>query len=121
MPKDLSITAGDRPGEATRVAEALAEGGINVEGGYSSNFEGAIHVLVEDAEAARQALMNAHLQVHEEREVLVVSVDDRPGAAAEVFRKLSEGEISVEFYYFASNNRLALGVHDVERAQAALQ
>ena len=58
MPKDLSVSLEDRPGELARLGEALGNAGVNIEGicAMTSEGRGIIHILVEDAAAARAAL-----------------------------------------------------------------
>ncbi len=73
MAKDLTVLLREnRPGEFARAAEALGKARVNIEG--VTEIEGTVHLLVEDAAAARKALESAGLKVQAEREVLVVDV-----------------------------------------------
>jgi len=122
MPKDVVITAENRPGTLATIGEALGAAGINIEGlcAVAVAGGGTIHVIVEDAERARSVLQEAGAQVGEATEVLVTDLDDRPGAAGELARKLSYAGVNINFAYLATRTRAVLGVDDVEKARAAL-
>ena len=121
--KDLTVVLEDRPGELARLGEATGAAGINIEGMSAQTREGhgELHILVEDAQAAREALSGAGIEVQDERDALVVEVEDRPGTMAEVARKLAGAGVNVEFAYatFGGTN-VVFGVGDLEEAQAAL-
>jgi hypothetical protein len=121
--KDLTVVLEDRPGELAKLGEATGAAGINIEGmsGQTREGRGEIHILVEDAQAAREALSGAGIEVQDERDALVVEVEDRPGTMAEVARKLAAEGVNVEFAYatFGGTN-VVFGVGDLEEAQAAL-
>ena len=65
MAKDLTIALEDRAGILAELGEALGGAGINIEGfcGYRSEGTGIVHLLVEDASAARGALEGAGFEV----------------------------------------------------------
>jgi hypothetical protein len=121
--KDLTVVLEDRPGELAKLGEATGAAGINIEGMSAQTGEGRgeIHILVEDAQAAREALSGAGIEVQDERDALVVEVEDRPGTMAEVARKLAGAGVNVEFAYatFGGIN-VVFGVGNLEEAQAAL-
>ena len=121
MAKDLAILVEDRPGQAVAVFDALGQARIKVEGTYGSGREGIVHVLVQDVAAARQALAAAGLEVRDEHEVLVLSLVERPGDAADVLRRLAQAGVNVDFYYVATHTRLVIGVDDLEKARAAMR
>jgi hypothetical protein len=53
--------------------------GINIDGayGYDSGDQGVLHILVEDAEGARRALMYANFVIQAERPVVIAPVENR--------------------------------------------
>lgn len=120
--KDLTIIMEDRPGTLADMGEALGKAGINIEGGcgYPCEGKGVIHILVEDAAAARRALEEIGLEVRGERQVLVLNVEDRPGAFGEVSRRIANAGVNVDLVYAAANNRLILGTDDLDKARAAV-
>jgi hypothetical protein len=120
MLKDLvAILPEDRPGTLAEACEALGRAGVNIDG--CCELEGYFHVLVEDVDAARRALEECGCDVGRPREVLVVSVDDRPGAAGALLRRIADAGVNVNFIYLTTSGpRLVLGAEDVERARTAL-
>jgi len=122
MAKDLTVILADRPGTLADVGEALGRAGINIDGvcGFPCGGEGVGHLLVEDAAAARRALEDVGIKVREERQVLVLEIEDRPGALGEVSRRIADAGANIDLIYVASNSRLVLGVDDLDKAQAAV-
>jgi hypothetical protein len=76
---------------------------------------------VEDAAATRAALSEAGIEVSDERDVLVVDIEDRPGTMGEVARRIGEAGVNIELVYTTFEAvRLVLGVDDLDKARAAL-
>jgi hypothetical protein len=125
MATDLTIVVDDRPGELARVGEALGGAGINIEGFAGFGFEGRgiIHVLVEDAGAARSALEGAGVQVSGEADALVMPVEadvDRPGALGEMARKMADAGINFSAVYIATKNRAVAVTSDNAKAMSMM-
>ncbi|HEX7255579.1 MAG TPA: ACT domain-containing protein [Gaiellaceae bacterium] len=122
MAKDLTITLEDRPGILAELGEALGAAGVNIEGfcGYASEGTGTLHLLVDDAAAARGALEGAGFDVGDEREVLVVDIEDRPGALGVIARRIAGADASLDLAYLATNTRLVLGAEDLEAVRSAV-
>ena len=122
MAKDLTVILEDRPGTAANMGEALGKAGVNVEGGcgFPSEGKGVIHILVEDAVAARRALQQAGLEVRDERQVLVVKIEDRPGVLGNITRRIAKAGVNIDLMYLATNNRLVIGVDDIDKARTAI-
>ena len=122
MAMDLTVILEDRPGTLADLGEALGKAGINIEGGcgFPCEGKGVIHILVEDAAAARQAMEEAGIEVRGERQVLVLEIEDRPGALGEVSRRIANAGVNIDLAYQATNNRLVLGVDDLDKARAAV-
>jgi hypothetical protein len=117
---DLSIELlANRPGMLARAAEAIASGGLNLEG--FAEVDGRLHVLTADARQARLALQAAGLGVSAECDVLVVRIEDRSGAAAEVFSRLAAAGVNVRYTYVASGHRIVIAADEPRRALEALQ
>ncbi len=122
MAKDLTVRLGeDRPGEASRVAEALGSAGVNMESFVEVG--GIAHVLVEDddLESARRALQQAGLAIAYEHEVEVVQIENRPGALAELTQRIAEAGVNLRFVYVAAGTRIVFGAHDPEALRRALR
>jgi hypothetical protein len=123
MPTDLTVTLEDRPGILAAACEALGQAGINIEGCCAYRHEGAsrLHVLVGDAAAARAALADAGYDVIGERNVLVIELEDRPGAAGETLRRIAAKGINLDLVYLATWNRLVVASEDPQLAEVALK
>jgi hypothetical protein len=120
MQKNLvALLPEDRPGTLAEACEALGRAGVNIDG--CCEIEGYFHVLVEDVAAARRALEECGCDVGRETDVLVVDVDDRPGAAGEVLRRIADAGVNVAFLYLTTAGpRLVVGAEDVAQARAAV-
>jgi hypothetical protein len=122
MAKNLTIALEDRPGILAELGEALGGAGVNIEGfcGYASEGRGILHLLVEDPAAARGALEGAGIDVQDERDVLVVDIEDRPGALGVISRRIANADVSLNLGYLATDTRLVLGADDLESLRRAL-
>ena len=122
MAKDLTVILEDRPGTLADMGEALGKAGINIDGvcGLPCEGKGVIHIIVEDAAGARQALESGGIEVTDEREVLLLEVENRPGSLGETARKIADAGVNIEFVYVASNNRLVISADNLEAARAVL-
>jgi hypothetical protein len=122
MAKDLTVVLEHRPGTLAELGEATGGAGVNIDGicAVTSGGQGEIHLLVEDADAARRAIEGAGFQVREERDVIVHEVEDRPGVIGDVARRIAEAGVNIEVFYLATGTRLVIGANDLERAGGAL-
>jgi hypothetical protein len=106
MATDLMVGLVNRPGSLQRASEALGRAGVNIE--------------VEDAERARRALIDAGLEIQAERRVVVTAIENRPGSAAEVLRRVADAAVSIDLLYATADGRLVLGGDDVSAIKTAL-
>lgn len=125
MPTDLTVILHDKPGELARVGEVTGEAGVHIRGmaAFTGEGRGVVHVLVDDGEVARAvaALKSAHLRVADEREVLVVDLNDRPGSLGELARELAEANVNVELAYPTfTREELVVATDDMQSARDAL-
>ena len=120
MATDLTVYLEDRPGTLAEMGEALGNAGINADGmcGFPCEGRGVIHVLIEDAAGARATLESAGFEVGPEREVLVVEIQDQPGAFGAVARKIANEGINFDLVYLATRTRLVIGTNDLEKTKA---
>lgn len=122
MATDFTVILEHRVGALAELGEALGAAGVNIDGVSATicQGEGLIHVLVQDAEAARRVFQEKGFTVREEREVLVVEAEDRPGELGRLCRKMADAGVNLDLVYLATNTRIVLGTPDLERARAAL-
>ena len=123
--KDLTVVLKNQPGTLANMGETLGKNGINMEGlcGFPLKNEAFVHILVEDEETTRWILEDAGFEVRAVREVLVVDIGQtvgKPGTGGNMARKIGDAGVDIDLIYFAENNRIVLGVDDLEKARAAL-
>ena len=123
--KDLTVVLKNQPGALADMGEALGKMGINMEGlcGFPLKNEAFVHILVEDETTTRWALEEAGFEVRAIREVLVVDLGQtvgKPGTGGKMARKIGDAGVNIDLIYFAENNRVVLGVDNLEKARAAL-
>ena len=125
MPTDLEIVLTDKPGELARIGEATGQAGVTILGmcAFTGQGRGIIHILVppEGAAAAHTALESAGLGVADEREVLVIDVNDQPGTLGELARTLGESGVNIELAYTTFGEKLVVATDDLGSARAALE
>ena len=122
MPSDLVIRVDNEPGALARVAAAVSDAGVNLAAATctGSGATADLHILVKHAEAAKHALAISGLAVTEEREVVVVETDDRPGALADLARKVAKAGVNLDLVYVATGTRVVFGSPDLPALKAAL-
>jgi hypothetical protein len=126
MPTNLTVILHDRPGELARLGEVTGAAGANIRGlaAFTGENRGIVHVLLDDehVERARGALDEAGMGIADEREVLVVDIEDRPGTLGELARELAEAGVNIELAYTTFGGvRLVIATDDLENARAALE
>jgi len=122
MTTDITVGLVNQPGTLLRASDALGRAGVNIEGacGYVCDGQGVFHVLVEDAQRARSALMDAGLELHAERVVVATPVENTPGSAAAVLRRIAAAGVNIDLLYVTADSRLVLGGSDLPAIRAAL-
>ena len=122
MTTDLTVGLVNQPGTLLRATDALGRAGVNIEGacGYVCDGQGVYHVLVEDARRASSALIDAGLEIQAEREVVATPVENRPGSAAAVLRRIADARVNIDLLYVTADSRLVLGGPDVVAIRNAL-
>ncbi len=120
--QDLVINLENKAGTLAQLGEALGSAGINIEGvcGIASGTTGDVHILVQSAQMAREALAQAGIECGGERDVEVISVVDQPGEMGRHLRKLADAGVNVDLVYLATSTRLVLGSADMAALRGAL-
>ena len=123
--KDLTVILKNKPGTLADMGETLGKNGINMEGlcGFPLKNEGIIHLLVEDDTTTRWVLEDAGFDVRAVREVLVLDIGNiagKPGTGGKMARKIGNAGVNIDLIYLAENNRIVLGVDDLDKARGAL-
>src|SRR4029078_1667817 len=117
--KDLEIILENRPGTLALLGETLGQHNISLEGGgVFNNGENSIaHFLVNDAEAAKNILMNAGFTVVSTNEVLKQKLrQDVPGQLGMFCRELANAGVNILAQYSDHSNQLILVVDNYKKA-----
>ena len=123
MATDLTLYLDDQPGELARIGDILGRAGANIAGlcaVTSGGGQAEVHILVDNATVAFEALQGAGVRIAAEQEVLVLKVEDRPGALGEVAHKLGTQRVNLTLAYLATDTRLVLGADSLSDARAAI-
>ena len=123
MATDLTLYLDDQPGELARVGDVLGKAGANIAGLCALTTGGGqaeLHILVQDATSAFEALQDAGIKIAAEQEVIVLDMEDRPGALGEVAHKLGKANVNLTTVYLATSTRLVLAADNLAEAKAAL-
>jgi hypothetical protein len=126
MSTDLTVVVDDRAGQLAHLGEALGDAGINIEGFCATTQDGIgiVHVLVENAMVAQNALILADLKVEGESDAVVVDLTDeadRPGALGRMAGRVASAGVNISVAYLATKNRGVLVTSDNEKTREALQ
>ncbi len=119
------VEATNRPGELARVANAIAQRGINIEAfslGYGTH--GALAFLAHDEKGLKGAL-NADGITFKEVPLLTIELEDKPGTVAKATSLLADAGVNIEFFapveYKAGRRAIvAIGVDKIDAAKTAL-
>ena len=107
------------------MGEVLGDASVNIRGlaAFTGEGRGVIHVLIDDDAAARAtaALHDAHMGIADQRDVLVIDAEDRPGTLGELARELAAANVNIELLYTAFGGvKLVIATDDMANARAAL-
>jgi hypothetical protein len=117
---DLLIRVPNEPGALAWVAAAVSDAGVNLAAATCTGpgETAELHILVPHAEAAKHALTISGLVVDATREVVVVDADDRPGALADLARKVAKAGVNLDLVYVATGTRVVFGSPDAAGLKA---
>ena len=123
--EEITIVADDRPGMLAEVGEALGRAGVNIEtlSAFTHEGRGVIQLVVDDEEDAAEALKGEGIEVEGSRSVMVVTLEDRPGALGGYCRKLADAGVAISGAYLSKRGsgetELIFTVDDLETALQA--
>lgn len=122
--RQLSVFAENKPGSLARVTRVLNREKINIRATTISTSDafGVINLIVNDPEAAYQALSAEGIMVTM-KDVLAVLIDDRPGGLDGLIQLLYNEKLNVNnaYGFVLEAAKSAVFVLDVEQMQKALE
>lgn len=104
--EQLMIAVGNRVGALAEVSEILSHGGINLTAlcGYVIDSQGFIVFVASDNAKAKGLLKAKKYDIREE-EVLMVSLDNRPGALQAIAEKIADAGIDITLLYGTADEK----------------
>lgn len=127
MATDLTVLLDDRAGQLAHMGEALGDAGVAIEGfsATTSDGFGVVHVLVDNAMVAQNALILADIKVEGEADAVVIDLTaeeaGRPGTLGRLAGKVAMAGVNISVAYLATRERAVLVTSDNEKAREALQ
>lgn len=122
---EFSVQLANEPGQLARVARELGNAGVNIQSlaAMTTGPDGVVKMVVDHEDAARAVLDEAGLDFTEHR-VVRASLDDQPGALADLADALAGTGVNIEAVYLipSDDDRLhfALAVDDPDSAERAM-
>ncbi len=118
----------NKPGEGAKVLGAVAAWGVNLLAftGFPSGRRAQIDFIPEDATAFTAAAKQVKLKVKRKKTGFLIQGDDRPGAVADIMKRLADAKINVTAIDAVSAGAGSYGAilwvqaRDVNRAAKAL-
>ncbi len=108
--KQLSIFLENRPGLLAKVCGTLADAGINILAlSIHDTVDHAIVRLLADRPVKALLILEQLGLYILETDVVVLELDNRPGALGEVARKLARADINIEYAYCSATASQGLG------------
>lgn len=125
MLKDITIIENDRPGLLATITSAFGRETINIKR-FSAHGVGEKAVLtlgVSDLEKALRVLRDNHINAVVDH-VLIIRLEDRPGALADITLKLKDAGCNLKTAYIVGRNGpqvfVAVSVDEPQRAELVL-
>ncbi|MFA5143161.1 MAG: ACT domain-containing protein [Candidatus Omnitrophota bacterium] len=99
--KELVLTVPNKMGTMANVSKILADHGINIEGvaGYAIGNEAKVMIVADDILRAGDALKKAGFKAIETKEVVVVELENKPGALKSLSARISDAKIDIRYLY----------------------
>lgn len=119
----LDVDVPDRPGELAKLAAILGDSRINIDAisAESAGGRSYMSLIVNEPMQAREALMKRGYSCAT-RTVLVVRIEDQPGALAGLARRLGDAGVDVlsliHLGTVGGQAQIALGVDNLEKARS---
>ena len=127
--EEITITTRNKVGILADVAMMLANKGINIEAvlGYEVRLSGKLFLVTSANIVIINELKKKKYKLVKETEVLLVDIENKPGALKVVATEMKENKIDIKYVYLTpctcaakGYSRMVLQTGDNERAMAVL-
>jgi len=125
--KEFDVFIQDKPGELAKICELLGNNGVNIKAIASERAakRPLVKIVTDDEVTAKAALARIPGVSFELKEVIVVSLPDKPGELAKVTKRLAKAAVNVDSIYILGRERgiteLVLTADDSRKAEAVLK
>jgi hypothetical protein len=119
---EFSVGSGSSNDTLAEIMQIVESADIEADGLWSAPGPQGdqVHLVVRFATDTYARLTSAGLSVIGSRDVLLVELDDRPGAASDIFRRLTEAGVRVSSAQLVTNTRMVVISDDPDSVIAAL-
>jgi hypothetical protein len=124
--KEIVVTVVNKIGALADISKLLADSGVNIEAvaGYAADKEAKIMLITNDDLRSIEALKKAGYKSFKENEVVVVELEDEPGALKDLTARLTTQGIDIKQIYGTTCSggcpaKLIISTSDNEKALAA--
>ncbi|MDP3792043.1 MAG: hypothetical protein Q8R38_08395 [Candidatus Omnitrophota bacterium] len=127
--EEITITTRNKVGILADVAMMLANKGINIEAvlGYEAGITGKVFLITNANLVIINELKKKKYKMVKETEVLLVDLENKPGAFKVVATEMKENNIDIKYTYITpctcdtkGSSRMVLQTSDNEKAMALL-
>ncbi len=100
--RQFTITVDDKPGALASVADILAKAKVNIQAISAERLptekKAILRIVVDNDDETRKALAKEKLNFKDE-EIVILRLEDRPGALAQMAKKIAEAGLNFETLY----------------------
>lgn len=128
LAKEIVVTAVNKIGVLADMSKLLAESGVNIEAvaGYAVDKEAKIMLVTNDNLRAVDALKKSGYTSIKENEVVVIELEDKPGALKNITARLAAEGIDIKQIYGTTCSagcpaKLVISTTDNEKALVAFK
>ncbi len=121
--KEVTVTAANKIGLLAEISKIAADHGINIDGiaGYAMDKDAKIMMVTNDATRTVEALKKVGYSWIKESEVIVLELENKPGALKIVTERLAVEGIDIKYIYGTSSSgtspaKLILATSDNQKA-----
>lgn len=123
LAKEIAVTVLNKIGVLADMSKIVADHGINIEAaaGYVVDNEATVMLMTDDNLRAKEALQKKGYKNIQEKEAVVVDLENRPGVLKEITALLAGKEIDIKYLYGTAcasgcPSRIVLATSDNEKA-----
>lgn len=120
---NFTVSTPSKPGTLAIFGEAFGKASINIEAvsAIEQDSKSYFYFTVSDNVAARHVVEQLGWTIVSEQEVVLESIENRPGMLGKYTRWLSDAGINLTYVYLASDSRLVLAADDMDALRSTMK